>query len=365
MKKRDFIIFILVILSAFIVYLVAKRGNEKDSGKVKVGAILPLTGNASLIGVQIRNGLLLAAENHKDNIDLIIEDSQAEPQKAISIYKKLKSLENISIFIPTFSGVTNAISPLSISPNELLFATSVSASNITKQNSNLFRIFVNAIGDADRMAKFASDSLKLSRIAIVCVNDDFGKDYSSVFSKVFSEQNGKIAFIEFFDKSEVDFKSLVAKVKSRSDDFDAVYILAYDKNFITLLNRYKEYKINKTILSIATIGQENVVKEIDKIKSELPAIYFTNTNFNSVSNQNSDKIEFVNNYKSKFNLAPNYFAAFAYDLLNILGQSSVNTKESQRIKENILKSKFYGVMGEINFNEDRDAQFPMVIERLN
>ncbi len=367
MNKQTRII-LSIIAIAIIGYFIYQNTQEKEHIQdevttIKIGAILPLTGRSSIIGKQIKGGLELAVKGNK-YIELIIEDCQGDPKQGVMAYKKLKNINKISIFIPTFTGVTNAVSAVS-EEKDLLFSTSVSASNITLQNNNLFRLFVNAKGDADKMAFYCVDSLKIKKIAILKVNDDFGKDYSNVFEDALTLKGGQIIIKETIERNQSDFKNVLLKLKIFQNEYDAVYILAYDKSFSILLKQYSEFGLNKPILSIATIGQSNVINEIKSFKSKLPKIYYTNTLFNSSNNTTNVKKEFVEKFKSEYGMEPNYFAAFAYDLLSIIAKGTKLNSSNEEIKKYILNNEHIGVMGEIKFSKDRDAVFPMIIEILN
>ncbi len=327
---------------------------QKDKEVIKVGAILPLTGKASFIGQSIKKGLLLSNDKNKDNIELIFEDSQGIPNKAISAYEKLKLTNKTKTFIPVFSSVTNAIIKKSKSKEEIFIATCVSSAKITQKSDRLFRLFVNADGDARLMAKFAYDSLKYNNIYIIHVNDDFGLDYSKAFSDEFK---GQIIGKSAYGRGEKDFKNILNKVKNLSNDIDAIYLLGYDNNFISLLNQYILYKLNKPILSIATIAQPNVTKNLKLNDIE---IYYTDTTLYE-GDKSEIKNDFFERYKSKFGENPNYFAAFSYDLLNIINECNV---EGNKLGECLKNKTFIGVMGKIKFDKTGDASFPMVIKKL-
>jgi branched-chain amino acid transport system substrate-binding protein len=336
----------------------SKAEKEKN---VKIGAILPLTGGGAFIGKSIQEGLLLAKEQYGENLELIIEDSQGIPKNALSIYKLLKTQKAVKIFIPVFSGVTNSLIPLSKSSDELLFATCVSSGNITQKNPNLFRLFVNANTDARKMAQYAVSQLEFKNFFIVYVNDDFGIDYSNTFIEEIGRRNANIIGKDTFDRNEIDFRNILLKMKKQSKNIDAVYLLGYEENMSIFLKQYVELKVLIPILSIATINQPNIKNAIREFFVDLPPIYFTDTLLYKDVEENQLRKDFMDKFTEKFNKKPNYFSAFAYDLLNIIIKSALNSDD---IKKFMLKNTFYGVMGKIEFDASGDAQFPMVIEKM-
>lgn len=335
--------------------------NNSAHKPIKVGAIIPLTGPAAFIGESISNGIKLAEEENGGSLAISYEDSQADPKNAVSTYQRLQA-SGVKVYIPTFTAVVNAVAPLSAQEDELLLATSVSASNITTQNKNLYRLFVHADGDADLIADYSIDSLSLKNVGVIYINDDFGKDYLRVFKDQLTKRGGSVCLEIPYARAELDFKNIITKAKNETQ-CEAFYLIGYDQNLIQLLKSYHTYKIKKPILSIATIGQKNVAEELGNVIGELPPIYYTTTAFaaNKISSEVKEK--FVANYTKRFGKAPDYFAAFSYDLVNILAQAHKN--DPQHLKEYINKTTFQGVMGEIAFSRNRDSTFKMYLERLN
>lgn len=337
---------------------------KEDAAKVmplEVGAILPLTGPAAYIGESINNGIRVAEERHPQSIKVIYEDCQADPKAGIAAYRRLKGA-GVNVFIPTFTGVTNALIPLSMDSSNLLLATSVSASGITASNPNLFRHFIHANGDADLIAKHAVETMALKSIGVLYVNDDFGKDYMQVFKNAAVASGGSIPLEIPFDKTEMDFKNIMLKVKANRQ-CEAFYIVSYDKNLISLLSSYVEARVGRPVLSIATIGQPNVREALKALPGPLPTMVFTTTAFENEAVKSAEKAAFATAYLSKFGKAPDYFAAFSYDVLNILAVA--HEKSPHDLKRYLHENKFTGVMGEITFDTTGDASVPMQIDTLN
>lgn len=334
---------------------------HQETEIIKIGAILPLTGKASFIGQSIANGLKIAEIENSKKVKLYIEDCQGDPKLALSAYKKLLSTEDIKYYIPALSSVTNALLTDAERNNSLLFSTCVSSAKITLKSKNLYRLFLNSDGDARVMADFAIDSLHKMKFAVIFVNDDFGKDYYNTFKDQVEKKGGKIVFIENFERGSVDYKDVIIKLKVVQKNVDGLYLLGYDNNFGIFLKQFGENKLTIPIFSIATISQPTVVEAIKENLGSLPKIFYTNTLlYSKVSTNNQIKEKFIANYMARFGEKPDYFAAFAYDWINVI--ANCNPKN---ISKDILNKEFLGVMGKIKFDSVRDAKFPVVIESLN
>lgn len=354
------VVAILVVISIAAAIVVNRSAPAEDRDVIKIGAILPLTGSTSYIGNSIKRGLEIAEEKYGDKVQVIYADMEGRNEKAISEKRRLKTLENACIFISVFSGTTKTLAPEFDGTNDLLFATCVSNANITLISDHLFRLFLNADGDARIMARYAIDQLKKRNFAVLYVNDDFGRDYCFAFEDEVKKNGGSIITKVSFEKGEMDFRDSLMQLKQFSNKCDGVYLLGYDNNFGIILKQYAENNIQIPILSMATIGAPMVADIIGAYMNKLPPIYYTNTLLDSKTNQNKEKTEFVKMYEKRFNESPNYFAAFAYDIIVCIANA-----DNSDLKQSLLTKEFHGVMGDIRFSQDRDAEFPVAIEKLN
>jgi branched-chain amino acid transport system substrate-binding protein len=334
----------------------------------KIGALLPLTGNASFIGEYVKNGIELATEEinagggiNGTKIEMLYEDTKNDPKEGVSIVNKLTSIEKVPVVISAMTGVTNAIIPIADRNNTVVFATTVSASGVTEQSQNVFRLFITADIDASTMAKFAAVSLKLKKIAIIHVNDDFGLSFAKVFTSIFQGKDRKVIFTEGYDKGTSDYRTLLLKLKKASPD--AVYLLGYDNNLGIIPKQLRELDITMPILSIGTIAQPNVLLQAG---NALNVTYFTTTEFSADNPMNEASKKFIENYRKKYGKAPNYFSAFAYDSVKLIANAiKIKGYSPEGVRSGLLGIKdFKGTTGSITIKSNRDADFKMVVKKI-
>ncbi len=93
----------------------AAFGEEvKCSKPLKIGVILPLSGDTATAGVAIRNGTLMAARNlaNRCKVELVFEDDQLQQSRSVASFYKLTSFDKIDALIVFSSGSGKAIAPL-------------------------------------------------------------------------------------------------------------------------------------------------------------------------------------------------------------------------------------------------------------
>jgi branched-chain amino acid transport system substrate-binding protein len=204
----------LAIVAAFIAPAMA-------ADTIKVGAILAVTGPASFLGAPEAKTLemLVADVNAKGGvggkkIELIIKDSQASPEKAISFAKQLIEEEKVFAIIgPSTSGETMAIKNLAEESKTLLLSCAA-AEVIVKPVAKY--VFKTPQMDRDAVIRIFEQMKKMniSKIGVLSSNTGFGKAGKEQIEKLAPEHGIQIAVNEVYDKAATDLTAEVTKVKA-------------------------------------------------------------------------------------------------------------------------------------------------------
>ena len=143
MKRIFSLVVILLIICGLIWVSCQKKVEEKV---VKIGAILPLTGDGAKYGKSAKNGIDLAIEdiNKKGGIlgrqvKVIYEDSQADASKAVSAFRKIVNVEHIKFILgPLSSTEVLAVAPIANKEKVIILAPAASAPQITYAGGSWF-----------------------------------------------------------------------------------------------------------------------------------------------------------------------------------------------------------------------------------
>ena len=347
-----------------------QQPGTRPAQTVSIGAILPLTGNASVLGAYVQQGIQVAANevNAAGGINgrmlkVVMGDSKNDPKEGLSVYRKLLDIDHVKAVICSMSSVSSALVPIAENDQTVLFATTVSASKFAAKSPWVFRLFITADIDATTAAKFARQHMSAKTAAILHVQDDMGKSFATVFDKTFTGNGGKVVMTEGFDATMADFKNLAAKLNGQM--CDVIYLLGYDKNLGILLKQLREANIKTPILSIATVGEPYV---LDQAGQAAEGVYFTSTLYDAENPRTEIAKAFVAKSESLTGKKPNYFAAFAHDsmLALCLGLKNVSDTENPDALRAAISAlpPFEGVVGTVSFDKDREASFPMIVKQI-
>lgn len=204
----------LTIVAAFIAPAMA-------ADTIKVGAILAVTGPASFLGAPEAKTLemLTADINAKGGvggkkIELIIKDSQASPEKAISFAKQLIEEEKVFAIIgPSTSGETMAIKNLA-EESKTLILSCAAAEVIVKPVAKY--VFKTPQMDRDAVIRIFEQMKKMniSKIGVLSSNTGFGKAGKEQLEKLAPEHGIQIVVSEVYDKAATDLTAEVTKLKA-------------------------------------------------------------------------------------------------------------------------------------------------------
>ena len=240
--------------------------NPKEE-KIKIGAILPLTGPAAIFGKSIQNGINLYLENHKNNIGLTLyfEDSEAQPAKAISAIQKLIG-QGVQIFI---GGVTSstaiALLPVIEKNKVILVSPSASSPKLSNNKGYFFRVELSEDKGAEKQAELAISKLGWKKISVLYINNDYGVAAKNAFMTEFEKLGGEIMISESFSAGNRDFRTLLYKINN--DSSEAVFLVAQNE-YVQIINQMRELGFTKNIYATPVFENQTFLEEIGKKNAE-------------------------------------------------------------------------------------------------
>ncbi|MDA8104165.1 MAG: ABC transporter substrate-binding protein [Nitrospiraceae bacterium] len=188
---------------------------------IKVGAILAVTGPASFLGAPEAKTLQMMTEeiNKKGGImgkkiDLIIKDSGASPEKALSFAKQLIEEDKVLAIIgPSTSGETMKIKNVAEEGKTILLSCAAAEVIVNPVAKYVFKTPQNdsfaVIKIFDQMKK-----MKISKIGVLSSNTGFGQAGKAQIEKMAPQHGLQIVANEVYDKAATDLTAEVTKVKA-------------------------------------------------------------------------------------------------------------------------------------------------------
>jgi branched-chain amino acid transport system substrate-binding protein len=209
----------IIALAALFVVLLAMPCAAKDT--FKIGVILAVTGPASFLGApEARTLEMLVEEANKKGgingkkIELIMKDSGASPEKAVSFAKQLIEEEKVFAIIgPSTSGETMAIKNIAEEGKTVLLSLAAAEVIVNPMAAHVFKV---APKDSHAVEMIFSQMKKMgiSKIGVLSSNTGFGKAGKDQVERLAPANGIQILLSEVYDKAATDLTAEVTKLKA-------------------------------------------------------------------------------------------------------------------------------------------------------
>lgn len=345
----------VVLALAVVVTCFAACGGDKtddkgsNGGKLVVGATGPLTGDASSYGISVQQGAQLAVDEinaaggiNGIQLDFIMKDDKADAAEAATAYDQLMDAGmQISIGSVT-SGSCEAFAAKSVEDNVFFITPSASAATIIEKRNNGFRV---CFGDPDQ-GILAADTLvkEYGKKNIGCIYDTSDTYSSGIYEAFKSEMeklNVKFITKTFDAENAKDFSTQVEALK----DCDAIFLPFYYTEAGLVARACSAKGVDALLFGCD--GLDGVADQIDAtVKNEVK--YITPFDVNSKDAKISD---FVKKYKEKYGVAPDQFAADAYDAIYVIKEAMVKAdiKDANISASDLCEAVKKTIVGDFTF----------------
>lgn len=225
---------------------------------VKVGNILPLSGPSASVGQQNKYAQDMAIEEINAaggikslggaKITLLYADSEGKPEKGVAEAERLINTEKVHVLTGCWNSAVTYPTTAVAERYGIPFIVPVSvADKITEQGfKTVFRIAAKDSWWTRDQFVFLSDlqkefSAKVSTLAFVYENGDWGKGFAGGWKKLAEKGGYKVVMDEPYPSTATDMSPLVQKIKRANPDVLLLVSNAADAILIT--NTMAEYKV--------------------------------------------------------------------------------------------------------------------------
>lgn len=336
---------------------------------IKIGFTSGLTGKNSALGVEGRNGALLAVnELNKTGgvnghlLNMIVENNNGTAEGAAEATQKLMEQDVVAIVGNMTSVEAMAsLDTLKDSP-VLMLSPTASTTKLQGLDDLFFRmILVNSV-ESGTMAEYAYQRLALPRTTVVLDADNlsFTQTYADGFRSRYESLGGKIpAEIHYSSSSNPDFQDIAQQITDSESDTVLLITTGPDAAFITQQLRMADW--DKQILASHWSISEDLIWNGGKTVEGMLLM----SDFNPYSTT-PEYLDFKKKYEDTYGMSPTYGAAFAYDAVQVLASAlrATNGDEKGLVEELLDVKNYAGVGGTFSFDEFGDVRRSLFVVRV-
>ncbi len=374
----------IIVLKVFLIIVFSHLKAISDE-KIKIGLIVPLSGEYSYIGKSILKSTRMALNKINDNrITVIPKDTKANPIDTLKVSKELYNNGVKTIIGPVFNESNKYLDEL----NEVTF---LSFTNKIRSNpKNVISAGINAISQINTIKKYLSEN-NLKNTIFLIPETEYKREIEEAIEKsnlilkekfIYSKdptlltkqiedltryqqrkQNLENEIKKIENSNTLNKKKKIDELKKKDTlgfiNFDSVIIADFSESLKSVATSLLYTDVSSERIKYITLNQwfdESLLKE-----TSLHPIYFPSIN--------KDNFEiFQKEYIKNFKTIPNQISFLSYDLIGLvyylLTNNDFETDENLFTKKNKFKGKIgifeinrKTITHQLNFYEIKEENF--------
>jgi len=351
--------FRVLVVSLVLVLAVFAAGAQRNT--VKIGAILAVTGPASNLGAPEAKTLeMLVQETNAAGgllgrkVELVLKDSGASPEKAISFARQLIEEEEVlAILGPSTSGESLKIKDVCEEGQTILLSCAAAEAIVNPVAKWVFKSPQNDAFATLWIYRYLKER-GLTRIGVVASNTGFGNVGKAQLEKYAPESGIQILIAEVYDKEATDLTSVLTKLKAR--EVQAVVNWSIEPAQSLVAKNLRQLGMNVPLLQSHGFGNIRYVEAAGQaaegivfpcgrllVADSLPAGH----------PQKALLLDYKKKYEARYGEEVSTFGGHAYDAYTILVEAvkRAGSLEPAKVRDAIENLKgFAGTAGIFNFS---------------
>ena len=311
---------------------------------VKVGMITTLSGGGASLGIDSRDGFLLAVkQSGNTDIEVIVEDDAQKPDLAVQLADKLIQSEKVDVLTGiVWSNLAMAVVPSAVAQGKFYLSTNAAPSALAGPgcNPNYFSISYQNDNLHEAAGEYAN-SAGMKKVFIMAPNYPAGKDSLSGFKRFYK---GEVTNEVYTELGAQDYANEIAQI--RASGADGVFFFLPGGMGISFMKQYAGAGVEVPLIGPAFSFDQNILQAVGDA-----ALGVKNTSTWSKDLDNQANKDFVAAYQAEYDRLPSIYAAQGYDTANLLlsamGTAAVTDQEAFR--KALEAADFNSVRGKFSF----------------
>jgi branched-chain amino acid transport system substrate-binding protein len=315
---------------------------------VRIGMITTLSGGGSGLGIDVRDGFMLAIEQEGgtlggQEVELLVEDDAMQPDLAKQIADKLIKRDEVDILTGIiWSNLALAVVPAAVNDGVFYISPNAGPSQLAGRacHENYFNVAWQNDNLHEAMGQYMSTN-GFSKAYILAPNYPAGKDALAGFKRFYT---GDLAGETYTQLAQTDYAAEIAAI--REAEPDSVFFFLPGGMGIAFMKQYAQSGLEVPVFGPAFSFDQDILGAVGDA-----ALGVKNTSQWSKDLDNPANKAFVEAFQDKYGRLPSLYASQGYDAARLIGSAlaKASIEDPDAFREALEAAEFDSVRGDFKF----------------
>lgn len=313
---------------------------------LKVGMITTLSGGGAGLGIDIRDGFMLAIKQAEADIEVIIVDDERKPDVAVQLADRLIQSDQVDVLTGiVWSNLAMAVVPSATAQGKFYLSPNAGPSVLAGAGCN--PLYFNVAWQNDNLHEAAgsyASSAGYQNSFILAPNYPAGTDALNGYKRFYE---GDIAGEIYTQLGQTDYAGEIAQIKASGAD--SVYFFLPGGMGIAFMKQYAEAGVDIPLVGPAFSFDQNILQAVGDA-----ALGVKNTSQWSSDLDNATNKAFVESFQAEYGRLPSLYASQGFDTANLLisAMAKAEVSDQAAFQAALEAADFASTRGEFAFGSN-------------
>lgn len=315
---------------------------------VKVGMITTLSGGGAGLGIDVRDGFMLAVkQSGNSDITVVVEDDQRKPDIAVQLADKMIQSEKVDVLTGIiWSNLAMAVVPAAVAQGKFYLSPNAGPSALAGKgcHPNYFNVAWQNDNLHEGAGAYAKDA-GYKKSFILAPNYPAGKDALTGYKRTYG---GELAGEVFTKLGQTDYAAEIAQI--RASGADSVFFFLPGGMGISFMKQYAASGVEIPLVGPAFSFDQGILQAVGAA-----ALGVRNASQWSKDIDNPTNKAFVESFQAEYGRLPSLYASQGFDTANLLlsAMAKASVKDADAFRAALKQADFKSTRGAFKFGDNQ------------
>jgi len=311
---------------------------------VRVGMITTLSGGGAGLGIDVRDGFMLAmAQAGRDDIEVIIEDDERAPDRAVQLADRMIQADDVDIMTGIiWSNLAMAVVPSATAQGLFYLSPNAGPSQLAGAGCN--ENYFNVAWQNDNLHEAAgayANTAGYENSFILAPNYPAGRDALAGYQRFFE---GNVTDEVYTQLGQSDYAAEISQI--RNSEADSVFFFLPGGMGIAFMRQYAEAGVDIPLIGPAFSFDQGILQAVGEA-----ALGVRNTSQWNRDIDNPTNAAFVASFQAEYDRLPSLYASQGFDTANLMlsALDVAHPDDADAFRAALQAANFDSVRGDFEF----------------